>query len=339
MRRIGVVGARIHGRPDQVRALVMGFAGQDVTLVSGGAPGVDDWAEEAARDAGLPVRVHHPSDLTRDAFLERDRAIAHDRLDELHAFPWWGARGTHYTSRVAREAGVRVVEHRPEPLVDVWTCRVGSGDPDELIITRQMASARADEFRGGEVARLLGDHDPYRRLYELVVDMEERGRSLLEIQRKTVLPSPISLGAPWTPSWEILKPALKALEDAKRMRDVTGREKEANEAADRAWERYLRGPKGDEREGLLAELRASQRDKAIAWGWLLARRPANPLRNPPPAPSRVVLACHCANPARCHRTVVARMLGDMGATVRGELPQQPKKDAAGDAPLFTRRPG
>lgn len=333
-RRIGIVGARIHGRPDQVRSLVQSFAGQDVEIVSGGAPGVDTWAEDAARAVDLPVRVHQPERMTREALLARDEKIVHDELAELHAFPWWGARGTYYTMGLARRANVPVVEHRKEPLVEVWTSRLGSADPDALNITREITDARAAKFGNGEVARYLGDRDPYRRLYEMVLDMEERGRSLLEIQREAVLPSPIALGAPWAPSLAILRPALKAREAAKRMCEVTGRHKEVEEAEQRAWERYLHGDTTTRTRGFLAEMKESRREKEIAWGWLLARRPQSPLRNPPPAPSRVVLQCFCADASRCHRTVVAGLLGELGAVVRGELPRAPKNDTADDGPLF-----
>lgn len=334
-RRIGIIGARIHGRPDQARALVRSFAGQDVVVVSGGGAGIDTWVEDAAREVDLPVQVHHPERRTSEALLARDERIVADGLTELHAFPWWGARGTYYTMTRARQAGVPVVEHRKEPLVEVWTTRIGSSDPDELNVTREFADARAVKFRDGEVARLLGDHSPERRLYEMAIDMEERGRSLLELQREVVLPSPLTLGAPWAPSLGILRPALLARASANRMREVTGRDKEAAELEGRAWERYLYGNGRTRKDGFFAEMKRSQREKAIAWGWLLARRPRTRLDHPPAEPSRVVLACFCKDHAHCHRTVVAGLLGDLGAVVRGELPRTPRKDVAGDGPLFT----
>lgn len=336
-RRIGVIGARVHGRPDQVRHVVQRYAGQDVVIVSGGAEGVDTWAEDAAREVGLPVRIYRPAEMRRDALLARDRTIAGD-VDELHVFPWWGSRGSYYTARIARDRGVDVVEHPKEPLCEVWTTRLGSADPDELNITREIADARAEKFRGNDIARLLGDHDPMRRLCEMAADMEQnQGCSLLEIQRERVLASPIALGAPWAPSLKLKNLGLRERDAARRMHEVTGRAKEADEAAQRAWDRYLNGCPKQGTIGFLAEMRTSAKDAAIAWGWLLARRPVSPLAHPPPAPSRVVLACLCqGDPAHCHRTVVASLLGKMGAIVRGELPRPPKTPA-GDAPLFDHR--
>lgn len=52
-----------------------------------------------------------------------------------------------------------------------------------------------------------------------------------------------------------------------------------------------------------------------AWRALLAR-------------PRVVLACYCADPERCHRTILARdILPKLGATYRGEL-TRPKAQGA-----------
>jgi hypothetical protein len=57
----------------------------------------------------------------------------------------------------------------------------------------------------------------------------------------------------------------------------------------------------------LDEMRASYRSQRPAWDALLAR-------------SRVVLACHCREPSRCHRTVLATLvLPRLGATYLGEL--------------------
>lgn len=336
-RRIAVIGARLHGRPDQVRALVRSFAGQDVVIVSGGADGVDTWAEDAAREVDIPVDIHRPREHTRNELLARDARLAKDGLAELHAFPWWGARGTYYTMRLARDAGVPVVEHRREPLVEVWTTRLGAADPDILDITRKTATDRREALRGTEGARFLeAAGDPLRQLYELALDMEQhQGRSLLEIQRAKVLPTPLTLGEPWAPSNAILRPALEALASAQRIRDL-GRPREADEAADRAWERYLHGDRATGTDGFLAEMKRSQRDKALAWGWAMAR----PLRGTPeaPLPSRLAIACFCGgDPAFCHRSVVAGMFGAMGAALRGEIPRA-QLTLAVDPPPPARRP-
>lgn len=45
------------------------------------------------------------------------------------------------------------------------------------------------------------------------------------------------------------------------------------------------------------------------------------VRSPDPslARSRVVLVCYCTDPTRCHRSLLAGILGKLGADVRGEL--------------------
>lgn len=54
-KRIGVVGSREYPHEDRVRATVAALLmvhGPEFTLVSGGARGVDTWAEDQARIAG-----------------------------------------------------------------------------------------------------------------------------------------------------------------------------------------------------------------------------------------------------------------------------------------------
>lgn len=54
-----------------------------------------------------------------------------------------------------------------------------------------------------------------------------------------------------------------------------------------------------------AEMRASYRDHRAAWDALLARE-------------SVTLLCFCPDPSRCHRGVLAGILGRCGAVVIGE---------------------
>jgi hypothetical protein len=55
----------------------------------------------------------------------------------------------------------------------------------------------------------------------------------------------------------------------------------------------------------LAEMRKSYREHRAAWDALLAR-------------PRVVLACYEVDPRECHRSLLATILGNLGADVRGE---------------------
>jgi uncharacterized protein YeaO (DUF488 family) len=88
----------------------------------------------------------------------------------------------------------------------------------------------------------------------------------------------------FAPSWAILRPMLA-------LRRAGG-----DELA--AWPRYV--------TDYTAEMRASYRSQRAAWHALLAR-------------DEVTLVCYCTDPVHCHRTVLAEILGKLGATVRGEF--------------------
>lgn len=105
-----------------------------------------------------------------------------------------------------------------------------------------------------------------------------RGADRLDVTRK----SAGSDGLPFAPSWRILRPALAA-------RDL-------GQLAE-AWPRYV--------EAYTAEMRASYREHRSAWDALLSR-------------DEVTLVCYCTDPAHCHRTVLAELLGKLGATYAGE---------------------
>ena len=99
-------------------------------------------------------------------------------------------------------------------------------------------------------------------------------------------------GEPFAPSWTILRPALNALHAAKGLSPVMLR------ASTRSWwEDYVRA--------YTHEMRQSYRRHPEAWAAVLARR-------------EVTLVCYCADPERCHRTVLAGILAKLGANVRGE---------------------
>jgi uncharacterized protein YeaO (DUF488 family) len=59
----------------------------------------------------------------------------------------------------------------------------------------------------------------------------------------------------------------------------------------------------------LAEMRQSYRRHRSAWSDLLAR-------------ARVAIFCYCVDPLACHRSLLADILGKLGAHVQGELPNQ-----------------
>lgn len=113
--------------------------------------------------------------------------------------------------------------------------------------------------------------------------------------------------APFAPSWAILRPALEARNRATLLRRGPGKARPGTEAPsaeadaieDAAWAVYV--------PAYMAEMRRSYRENRPAWAELLSR-------------PRVVLVCYCTDAARCHRTLLAGILGKLGADVLGELP-------------------
>lgn len=117
-------------------------------------------------------------------------------------------------------------------------------------------------------------------------------------------------GTPFAPSWNILRPALDARQEARRRREIADAwppvagsgarlvRLKADDIERRAWSAYV--------PAFEQEMRESYRRHPEAWRALLAR-------------VRVVLVCYCTDPERCHRTLLAGILGKLGADVRGEL--------------------
>jgi hypothetical protein len=98
----------------------------------------------------------------------------------------------------------------------------------------------------------------------------------------------------FAPSWAILGPALESLRRAQAAGGKLG-----GQMALDAWRRYVRAYRD--------EMRASYRLERAAWERLLGRR-------------RVVLCCYCADPCRCHRTLLGRfILPKLGASFCGEV--------------------
>ena len=59
MKRIAIVGSRSRTDPETVDRLVAAMPAGTV-IISGGAPGPDTWAEEAAHKYGLAVEIFRP---------------------------------------------------------------------------------------------------------------------------------------------------------------------------------------------------------------------------------------------------------------------------------------
>lgn len=102
--RVAIVGSRDFPALELVDVFV-GTLAPDTIVISGGARGVDQRAESAARKRGLAVEVFRP-DWSKGphAGLERN-ALMVERADRVTAF-WNGtSRGTKNSIDLARRAG------------------------------------------------------------------------------------------------------------------------------------------------------------------------------------------------------------------------------------------
>ena len=99
--KIAIVGSRNYSDLDHVRGIVKSLS-RDTEIVSGGAPGVDKIAEQAAIDRGMPTKIF-PADWEkygRGAGAIRNKAIV-NYADGVIAF-WDGtSRGTKNTIDLA----------------------------------------------------------------------------------------------------------------------------------------------------------------------------------------------------------------------------------------------
>ncbi len=109
--KVAIVGSRYFGDLEKVRALVRELP-KGSTVVSGGASGVDQAAEEEARKHGLNVIVHRAlwHKYGKSAGPIRNQKIVED-ADELHAFWNSTSRGTKSAIVLARAKGIHVVIH------------------------------------------------------------------------------------------------------------------------------------------------------------------------------------------------------------------------------------
>lgn len=105
------------------------------------------------------------------------------------------------------------------------------------------------------------------------------GADRLDVTRKSAGPE----GLPFAPSWRILRPVIEARRNGSSWVWL--------------WPRYV--------DDYTAEMRTSYRDQRPAWDALLGR-------------AEVTLLCYCTDAEHCHRTLLAGMLGRLGAEMRGE---------------------
>lgn len=112
--KIAVVGSRGYPDSEEVMQFVLNTFKPEDILVSGGARGVDSWAQEAATALGCETYVYVPDWqlLGRGAGFARNKQIV-DECDRLVAF-WDGkSRGTKHSIDLALGQGKPVEVHLP----------------------------------------------------------------------------------------------------------------------------------------------------------------------------------------------------------------------------------
>jgi hypothetical protein len=116
--RVAIVGSRDFPNADAVSAFIQSLPAGTV-VVSGGARGVDQWAEDAANALGLQTKIIHADwkNLGRRAGPIRNAEIVAS-ADRLLAF-WNGrSRGTLNAVLAARSAGLPIL------ILDATGCQV-----------------------------------------------------------------------------------------------------------------------------------------------------------------------------------------------------------------------
>ena len=94
---VGIVGSRKRFEQKKIREILRHFSliyndlDQDITVVSGGARGIDTDAGIVANELGIPIIVFKPnraeySTKGNDIYFERNKLIA-EKSDYLFAFP------------------------------------------------------------------------------------------------------------------------------------------------------------------------------------------------------------------------------------------------------------
>lgn len=113
--KLGVVGTRLVKDRELVRAIIAHYVqmfsgGCDITVISGGAEGVDTIAEEVANELGVKFIAYLPNGDTWEHYRERNKRIVED-CDMLLVIRYKDSKtyGSGWTRDYAKRIGKRVV--------------------------------------------------------------------------------------------------------------------------------------------------------------------------------------------------------------------------------------
>ena len=97
MKKIGIIGSRDFKEKEIIAKFMRTL--KDAEIVSGGAAGADTFAEEIAKELGVPTKIFRPNfrlGYDVNAYHERNKRIA-EYSDEIHVFwrkPTPGSKST-----------------------------------------------------------------------------------------------------------------------------------------------------------------------------------------------------------------------------------------------------
>lgn len=116
--KVGIVGSRKFTNINQVRFICSQHLNYDDEIVSGGAIGVDSFAQVVAKELGLPIHIYYPNykQFGRPAPFIRNTTIA-EESDRILAFFQKGKMyqgGTNDTVRKALKLGKEVISFEEE---------------------------------------------------------------------------------------------------------------------------------------------------------------------------------------------------------------------------------
>jgi predicted Rossmann fold nucleotide-binding protein DprA/Smf involved in DNA uptake len=107
--RILVVGNRVGFVYDEVKPVLDGFVKKGDTLISGGADGVDTFAQRYAKERGLTITIHYPSlnVSSPERYFQRNKIMVDD-ANLIIAFNRKLKSGTTMTINYAKKKGKEV---------------------------------------------------------------------------------------------------------------------------------------------------------------------------------------------------------------------------------------